>query len=50
MVISTKYKQVARVQLYGDDDLNYNNSNSTYSVPGPILGILVKEISTRRDD
>jgi len=39
MVISTKYKQVARVQLYGDDDLNYNNSNSTYSVPGPILGI-----------
>jgi hypothetical protein len=39
MVISTKYKQVCRLQLYGDDDLYFNNSNSVYSLPGPILGI-----------
>jgi hypothetical protein len=39
MVIATKYKQVCRLQLYGDDDLYSNNSNSVYSLPGPILGI-----------
>jgi len=39
MVIATKYKQVCRLQLYGDDDLYYNNSNSIYSLPGPLLSI-----------
>ena len=38
MVIATKYKQVCRLQLYGDDDLYSNNSNSVYSLPGPLLG------------
>ena len=33
MVVSTKYKQVCRLQLYGDDDLYSNNSNSVYSLP-----------------
>jgi hypothetical protein len=33
MVIATKYKQVCRLQLYGDDDLYSNNSNSVYSIP-----------------
>ena len=39
MVISTKYKQVCRLQLYGDDDLYSNNSNSVYTLPSPITGI-----------
>jgi hypothetical protein len=30
---------VCRLQLYGDDDLYFNNSNSVYSLPGPLLGI-----------
>ena len=39
MVVSTKYKQVCRLQLFGDDDLYFNNSNSVYSLPGPLLAI-----------
>ena len=39
MVIATKYKQVCRLQLYGDDDLYSNNSNSVYTLPSPITGI-----------
>jgi hypothetical protein len=39
MITSTKYKQVCRLQLFGDDDLFFNNSNSVYSLPGPLLGI-----------